>query len=155
MHVEIKSALQLGKALTPTQRKSGFSEAPVLMGKVLRRGVVVKLSPGQVEDNKLAISRLLKSESVLVEVVDGKERIPVLDVSGLLDDKDGEGDDSSEQDNAPPAGNSSSGDSRGEAPAMETAAPTSFSAVLVDETTAVRVPEPVTEKPTKKHGKGK
>lgn len=77
MHFEIKSALQHGKQLTPRQRASGFSEAPVVAGQILRRGTLVKMTPEQLEKpvNRNVLTRLLQSESVLVELVDGEDRL--------------------------------------------------------------------------------
>jgi hypothetical protein len=78
MHFEIKSAF--GKQLTPRQRKSGFVEVPHVAGKVLRRGVVAKLSPEQCEVNHLALYKLLKSESIEIWAVDGERREQILNL---------------------------------------------------------------------------
>jgi hypothetical protein len=84
MHFEIRSALQPGKQLTTRQRKSGFSEAPTVAGSILRRGVTLLLQRDMLERNKLQISRLMESESILVTKVEEKKRTVITDVD-LID----------------------------------------------------------------------
>lgn len=71
MHFEIRSAIKPGTQLTPAQRSSSFfSEVPVIAGKQIRRGAVLKFSAEQMDANRLQITRLLKGEAIIVTVVD-------------------------------------------------------------------------------------
>lgn len=67
MNYEIKRAYN-GGPLTPTQRSSSlFSEEPVVLGKVLRRGSTSIFVPvEQFELNKVSLQRLEKAGSIVI-----------------------------------------------------------------------------------------
>lgn len=67
-HYIISLGFKPGKALTPAQRLSSlFSEEPVVMGKVMRRGLPPrKITKEQYEANKLHLLRLAKAGSIVI-----------------------------------------------------------------------------------------
>lgn len=61
---------QLGKQLTSAQRRSSlFSEAPVIAGKVLRRGIEIILTEAQYLAQKTKIDAQFKAGSINVRVI--------------------------------------------------------------------------------------
>ena len=70
MYYEISASIKEGKQLTPTQRKSGFSECPRIGHTHLRRGVVMKCDEDYFKRNQVAIKRLYDSESINIYLVE-------------------------------------------------------------------------------------
>jgi hypothetical protein len=72
----------LGKQLNVAQRTSSlFSEAPVIAGKVLRRGTEIFLNEAQYIAQKTKINTLLDAGAIKIRVIaeDGKVRVEVQD----------------------------------------------------------------------------
>jgi hypothetical protein len=74
MHYEIRRGLKSNGRLTAPQRSSGtFAEEPVVLGKVLRRGMrPMLLNEDQFKQHKSKLLRLLLSGSVDIFVVNGE-----------------------------------------------------------------------------------
>jgi hypothetical protein len=74
MHYEIRRGLKSNGRLSTTQRTSGtFAEEPVVLGKVLRRGMrPMLLNEDQFKQHKSKLLRLLLSGSIDVFVVNGE-----------------------------------------------------------------------------------
>jgi hypothetical protein len=68
MYYEITRGLRIGKNLTPAQRTSSlFSEEPVVLGRVLRRGSgPIRISPEDFERNKVHLLRLERAGSITI-----------------------------------------------------------------------------------------
>lgn len=77
MHFEIRRGYKTGRQISTAQRKSGtFAEEPVVLGKVLRRGMrPLSVSEEQFQLHKAKLLRLLLSGSVDITVVDGDKRM--------------------------------------------------------------------------------
>lgn len=81
MHYEIRRGLMSGKQLTAAQRTHGtFSEEPIVLGKVMRRGTKPRLiSQAQFLQHRANLLRLLVSGSIEIFVVDGDKTPSKLD----------------------------------------------------------------------------
>ena len=73
----VKRAVKPGKALTTVQKTSSFfAEEPKVGVKVLRRGLpYIELTEEQMKSNELCLKKLLISESVEIDVIDGKDKV--------------------------------------------------------------------------------
>ena len=73
MHYEIRRGLKTNRQLTTVQRTSGtFAEEPIVLGKVLRRGMrPMLLNEDQFKQHKPKLLRLLLSGSIEIFVING------------------------------------------------------------------------------------
>lgn len=73
MHYEMSRGLKSGRQLTTAQRTSGtFAEEPVVLGKVLRRGMrPIHINEEQFNQSKSQLLRLLLSGSIEIHVING------------------------------------------------------------------------------------